>query len=288
MLTALLMIFVLRASPATVLTDRAWFILQEAAADKSVDKRSEVAHAVGLLHKNARAQQMLEKSLVDSNARVRVASAKALGEMGALSSRAKLLRALNDPEVEVVVAAANSLYLLKDPAAYEVYYALLTGERKSSAGLLHSQLKILKDKRSVEKLAFETGIGFVPFGGMGYEAWKRVTKDDASPVRAAAAERLAKDPDPKSGRALASACSDNKSSVRAAAVEAIIQRGDPALLDSVIPLLSDGNDAVRYDAAAAVVRLNARRKFRRPPQNSHGATGSAPSRSHAVLSGAPQ
>jgi HEAT repeat protein len=266
--------------------DTCWAILDEAAADKSADKRAEAAHALGLLQKNKKAEGMLDKALLDGNFHVRVAAAKALGQMGAASARPKLRQALNDSEVEVVIAVANSLYLLKDPAAYEVYYALLTGERKSSGGLVHSQLQILKDRRSMEKLAFETGIGFVPFGGVGYEAWKRVTKDDTSPVRGAAAEKLGKDPDPKSGQALAESCSDKKWKVRIAAVDAIAARGDPALLDALMPLLEDGNDSVRYDAAAAILRLKARQATRRRRRGLRGVTSPAPSQLRLVPSAA--
>jgi HEAT repeat protein len=285
MLRVLLMLAALGASPASaVLTDTAWVILEEAARDKSADKRAKAAHGLGLLPKNKKAEEILEKALLDENLHVRVAAAKALGQMGAASARPKLRQALNDSEVEVVIAAANSLYLLKDPAAYEVYYALLTGARKSSEGLLHTQLHVLKDRRSMEKLAFETAIGFVPFGGMGYEAWKTVTKDDTSAVRAAAAERLAKDPDPKSGRALADACSDKKWQVRLAAVDAVAERGDPALMDALPPLLDDGSDSVKYDAAAAILRLKGYRPARRSRKGLRGATGPGPSQFRSVPS----
>jgi HEAT repeat protein len=278
MLGVLLMFAALGALPPTaVSTETPWAILQEAAADKSADKRADAAHALGLLTRNKKAQEIVEKALLDSNLHVRVAAAKALGEMGAASARPKLRKALNDSEVAVVIAAANSLYALKDPAAYEVYYALLTGERKSSGGLVHSELQILKDRKSVEKLIFETGIGFVPFGGMGYEAWKTITKDNTSAVRIVAAERLAKDPDPKSGRALAQSCSDGKASVREAAVDAIAVRGDPALIDALMPLLDDGNDGVRYDAAAAILRLRSRPRTRRHRGGLRGVTAQAPS-----------
>lgn len=263
--------------PSAASTDTPWEMLQEAAADKSADKRADAAHALGLLTRNKKAEEIVEKALLDGNLRVRVAAAKALGQMGAASARPKLRKALNDTEVAVVIAAANSLYTLKDPAAYEVYYALLTGGRKSSGGLVHSELQILKDRKSMEKLAFETGIGFVPFGGMGYEAWKTVTKDDTSAVRIAAAERLAKDPDPKSGRALAQSCSDGKSRVREAAVDAIAVRGDPALIDALMPLLDDGNDSVRYDAAAAILHLRSRPRTARHRGGLRGVTAPAPS-----------
>jgi HEAT repeat protein len=285
MLRVLLMLAASGASPASAsLTNTAWTILEEGASDKSADKRAKAAHGLGLLQKNKKAEEMLEKALQDENFHVRVSAAKALGKLGAASARPKLRQALNDSEVEVVIAAANSLYLLKDPAAYEVYYALLTGARKSSEGLLHSQLHILKDRRSMEKMAFEIGIGFVPFGGMGYEAWKTITKDDTSAVRAVAAERLATDPDQKSGRALGDACSDGKWEVRVAAVDAIAERGDPALIDPLIPLLEDTSDTVMYDAAAAILRLKTRPSRRRSRTRIHGATAPALSQPRPVPS----
>ncbi|MGI8960702.1 MAG: HEAT repeat domain-containing protein [Bryobacteraceae bacterium] len=285
MLRVLLMLAASGASPLSATsTDNAWMILQEAAADKSAENRAKAAHALGLLPKSKKAEEIVQKALLDGNTHVRVAAAKALGQIGTASARPKLRQALNDSEVEVVIAAANSLYLLKDPAAYEVYYALLTGERKSSGGLVHSELQILKDRRSMEKLAFEIGIGFVPFGGMGYEAWKTITKDDTSAVRAAAAERLARDPDLKSRRALVDACSDNKWEVRLAAVDAIAERGDPALIDPLTPLLEDGNGSVRYDAAAAILRLKARHLTRRSRKRVRGVTAPAASRSRLAPS----
>ena len=236
--------------------DQAWTILKDGVEDKSADKRAKALQALVLLPANRRAEEMAVRALADPSSNVRAAAANSLGQMGDSGARPKLREALNDKEIKVVIAAANALYALKDPAAYDIYYALLTGDRKSNDGFVHSQLKTLKDRSEVEHLAFETGIGFVPFGGMGWEAWKTVTKDDISPVRAAAAEKLARDPDPSTTTALANACSDRKWRVRAAAVTAIAKRGDPALLRAVKPLLTEENDTVRFTAAAAVIRLS--------------------------------
>jgi HEAT repeat protein len=114
----------------------------------------------------------------------------------------------------------------------------------------------LKNPKAVAMMGFETGIGFVPFAGTGYEAFKRISKDDGSHIRAAAARELATDHDPKIGAALAKACSDKKWSVRAAAVDAIANREDPTLLNVITPVLDDKRDIVRYDASAAVLRLS--------------------------------
>lgn len=243
--------------PASVSSvDQAWTILKDAAESKNSDKRVKALEALALLPANHRAEEMAIKALSDPSANVRAAAASTLGQMGDSAARPKLRDALNDKEIKVVIAAGNALYALKDPAAYNLYYALLTGDRKSSDGLVHSELNTLKTRSEIERLAFETGLGFVPFGGMGWEAWKTVTKDDTSPVRAAAAEKLAHDPDPNTATALANACSDRKWRVRAAAATAISKRGDPAFLSSLEPLLTDGNNTVRFDAAAAVIRLS--------------------------------
>jgi HEAT repeat protein len=241
--------------PARTQVDRAWSILTDGVAEQSAEKRRKAVQALGLLPSNVPAQRMAEKILqTNEKPEVRAAAATALGQMGAKSSAVRLKAALNDVDAEVVLASASSLFLLRDPVAYEVYYAVLIGERKSGVGLLDSHIKNLKDPKFVAKM----GVGFIPFGGIGYEVYKAFAKDDTSSVRAAAAQKLARDPDLRSGDALAQASSDNKWLVRAAAVDALARRGDPAFLPTAVLLLDDENDTVRYNAAAAVVRLSMR------------------------------
>jgi HEAT repeat protein len=235
--------------------DAAWNILKYGFDDKSPEQRTKAAHALGLLQNNARAQTMVETALTDANAEVRASACTALGQMDAKSSIPKLHHALKDSQLKVVIAAANSLYIFKDPIAYDIYYTLLTGERKGP-GLLKSQMDTLKDKKQLEKMVLETGIGFIPFGGMGYEAYKTITKNDSSLIRVAAVGKLATDPDPKTTQALGKACSDKDWRVRVAVVETIAKRGNPELLFSLTPLLYDNSDDVRYESAAAVIRLS--------------------------------
>jgi HEAT repeat protein len=254
---SLLLMFALSTQPLLEgnPVDKARSVLQDGFSDKSSDKRVHAVHALSGMGYDSKAKIMVESAFADENADVRAEAAIAVGEMKDTAGIPKLKEALKDKEIRVVVAAANALYALKDPAAYQVYYALLTGQRKSSDGLVQSQLDMLRDRKQMEKLAFETGIGFVPFGGMGWEAWKTITKNDSSPLKAAAAEKLAGDPDPKSAQALISATFENKWQIRAAAANAIGKRGNPKLRDAVIPLMLDDNDAVRDEAAAAVLCL---------------------------------
>jgi HEAT repeat protein len=236
---------------------RAWGILQAGVNKKSTEGRTQAVRVLGLLRGNPKALKIAEKAREDEKPEVRVATATALGQMGSTTSIPKLKKALEDKEVPVVLAAAHALDALKDPTAYEVYYAVLTGERKSGQGLMEEQEKMLKDPKKMAQIGFEQGIGFIPFASLGWGVVKVLKKDDVSPVRAAAAQVLAKDPDPETGEALVKAAFDKSWIVRAAALDAIAKRGDPQLLNGIVPAMSDEKEAVRCTAAAAVIRLTA-------------------------------
>jgi HEAT repeat protein len=255
--TALIAGLASAADPA--LEQKAWSILDAGANERSFVTRSEAIYVLGLLPGNSRAVAMAEKALTDPAPEVREAGATALGQMQSYSSIPKLEHALDDKEISVVLAAAHSLLTLHDTQAYEVYYEILIGERKSGQGLIADEEKKLRDRKKLAELGFEEGIGFVPYASMGWGVAKSIYKEkqgDASPVRAAAAKILAEDPDPHSGRALVKACSDRSWVVRAAALDALARRGDPAVLKDIEPNLSDEKEIVRYTAAAAVIRLS--------------------------------
>lgn len=193
----------------------------------------------------------------DKNPDVRVAGATALGQMHAIESIPKLEQALADKKVAVVMAAAHALCELKDDkTAYAIYYDLLTGERKAGDGLIAQQIDTLKNPKELAKIGISEGIGYIPFAGIPWDAYRTLHKKDPNPVRAVAATFLAHDPDPATAKALVSATDDKDWIVRAAAVEAIAQRGDPSLLPNVELKLEDKNPKVRYSAAAAVIRLS--------------------------------
>jgi hypothetical protein len=121
---------------------------------------------------------MAENALADQSPQVRAAAARALGRIGAASSVPKLKAVLNDKEPAVVLAAARSLLLLGDREdSYEIEYEMLIGERTAADGFVAS-VNELKNPKAVAMMAIETGLGFVPFGGAGYEVFKRASKDD--------------------------------------------------------------------------------------------------------------
>jgi hypothetical protein len=198
---------------------------------------------------------MAQEALQDRKPEVRAAAATAIGLMGSKAAIPGLKKALSDTKPSVVLAAAHSLQVLKDPAGYQVYYEVLTRERKSTEGLVDQEMETLKDRKKIAELGFEEGLSFIPFGDIGFSATKEMLKDDASSVRAAAARSLVNDSDPRVGQALVRAASDKSWMVRASALLAIAKRGDSQLLDAIVPALSDKNGVVRCTAAAAVIRL---------------------------------
>lgn len=96
---------------------------------------------------DTKARKLAERALADDNTEIRLAAATALGEMQARASIPKLKKALNDDDPLVVLAAAHSLELMHNPAAYEIYSEVLVGDRKGRRGLLASEKSALKDPK---------------------------------------------------------------------------------------------------------------------------------------------
>jgi HEAT repeat protein len=216
-----------------------------------------VVGALALLVENPQAAEMAEKALRDEKPEVRTAAARALGQIRSPKSVPKLRKALSDPENSVVMAAAHALVLLKDPAGYELYYAVLTGERKKGQGLISQEMDLMRDPGKVAELCVEEGVGFLPYGGYGLSAvhFIREEEREGPSAKAVAAKILANDPDPQSREALTRAVSDKSWLVREAALEAIAERADASLLKGIQDAMSDPDERVRYTAAAAVIRL---------------------------------
>jgi HEAT repeat protein len=237
--------------------DQAWRLLQSGSMEKMPEVRVIAVGALGLLIKNPTAERMAEKALQDRDPTVRTAAARALGRMRSAKSIPQLRRALSDRENSVVMAAAHALVALHDPAGYDLYYSVLTGERKKGQGLIAQEMDVLRDPQTVAEFCLEEGIGFLPYGGYGLSAEKFIKAEaqGESSAKALAAKALAKDPDPHSGEALVRALSDKSWLVREAALESIAERADPSLLAGTQVAMSDQDDRVRYVAAAAVIRL---------------------------------
>jgi HEAT repeat protein len=234
---------------------QAWNILVEG-AHGNLDKRGNAIQALGLDPGDPEAVRLAEDALGDNEASVRGAAAKALGALGSPDSIPKLQNLVNEKDISVALAVGHALVQLKSNSGYDVYYSLVVGVRKGRTSPINEELNQMKTPAKAIRFAFDQGVGFLPYGGYGMEAFHAWKKRSTAPTRAAAARELAGDPDPRSGQALVKAVSDKDWSVRAAAVEAIAKRGDPALLADIVPAMSDRKDIVRYSAAAGVLRLS--------------------------------
>lgn len=241
--------------PSLTPLEGAWQLLESGTKSDKAGDRVAAFQALGLLSDNSRAGQLAKAGLQDDKPDVRSAAAEALGQINDRGSVSKLKKMLDDADPKVVLSAAHALVEMKNDAGYEVYYEILTGERKAGQGVLSNPTAMLKDKKRMLSLGFHEGLGFVPFGGLSYEAFKMLTKDDVSPLRAAAARMLASDPDSGSYKALLNASGDKNWLVRAAAIDGLARRGDPAALPTVALYMYDEKPEVKYEAGAAVVRL---------------------------------
>jgi HEAT repeat protein len=243
------------ALSAQTTVDKAWSALQTGLSKKG-DDRIIAIRVLGLLENNPKATEIATGLLADNDPDVRTAAADVLGQIHARSALPKLRAIIKtDKEPSVVIAAARALIALGDLNGYGVYYAVLTGEKKSGGSLLDDQKKMLNDPKKMAQFGIEQGIGFIPFASIGLGAFKALTKDDASPVRAAACRIMAKDPDPKSGDALVAASSDKSWLVRAAALDALSHRGDSSVIPKIESKLEDDKEPVRYAAAGAIIHL---------------------------------
>jgi HEAT repeat protein len=243
--------------------DQAWTVLHNAAINKSADQRLATMRALQLVPRNAQAVTMAEQGLKDKDREVRGAAALSLGAMGSKSAIPQLSAVTKaDSEGSVVMAAAKSLIELGDEQGYAVYYAIVTGQRKSGTGLIGSQKKqldeLMRHPEQMENMAFEQGMGFVPFGGIGLQAYETIhTSEEKGPlVKATAIKVLARDPDPITAKALVAATHDKQWVIRAAAYDALARRGDTSLLPDLTGGLKDSKDEVRITAAAAIVHLS--------------------------------
>jgi HEAT repeat protein len=243
--------------------DQAWNILQAGADNSSSDQRIATMRVLQLIPGDAKAVSMAEKGLQDKDSDVRGAAALSLGAMESKSSVPALVAiAKSDKEGSVVLAAAKALIQLGDERGYSVYYAVLTGQRKTGESLVGGEEKqlndLLRNPKQMEEMAFEQGMGFVPFGGIGLQAFNVIhASEEKGPIlKAASVKILAKDPDPRTQVALIAATKDKEWLVRAAAYDSLARRGHSAVVPEITSGLKDDKIEVKLTAAAAVVHLS--------------------------------
>jgi HEAT repeat protein len=237
--------------------NQGWAVLETGLGQKSAAERLAAVRVLGLIPDDPHAADLAEKALKDKSSAVRVAAATSLGKMRATGADTRLKAALDDKSLSVVMAAAHALCLLNDPACYGVYYEVFTGERKNNTGMIAQEMKVLHDPKQLAQMGFSEGIGYVPFAGIGWQAFQTIMQDKKSGAAAKAAliAALATDPEARTGKLLLKVSKNPNWVLRVAALEAIDKRGDPELLEGIEPRLSDSKRDVRFAGAATVVHL---------------------------------
>lgn len=255
--TVLFLIFSTVVCHAQTAASPAWVLLRAGLKQKSSKQRTAAVRVLGLISRDPEAADLAEKALRDPNSSVRAAAATALGQMHSSAANASLKQALNDKNLSVVMAAAHALHLLNDPACYDAYYEIFTGERKNNTSMIAQEMKVLRDPQQLAAMGFNEGIGYVPFASMGWEAYQRIMKDkkDGAAAKAALITALATDPEDRTRRLLLKESQNRNWVLRIAALEAIAKRGQLTLLPGVEPRLLDRRREVRLTAAAAVIQL---------------------------------
>lgn len=253
--------FTLRADEKV--RDSAFATLETALNGSNFDHKLQALAAIGTIPGNdERAVKMAVEALHSKDAQIRAAAADALGEMKATSAAPELKAAFNDTG-EVAFAAAKALVNMGDPAGREVLVAVIAGDRKDEPGMVTNAVREARKKmRHPEGLLLmggqeATGAMFGP-ASMGIVAVKDAFKLRGVSGRAAAAQALAKDPEPYAVTLLEWALSDRNWEVRASAAKALGERGNQGSIPQLETATADSRDAVRTLAAASIIRIEDR------------------------------
>jgi len=261
-LVGLSLMMAVSIASAQTSSDEEWGILQSGATSSKPEQRASTMRVLQLLPNNAKAIGLAEEGLKDKQPAVRAAAALSLGAMKSKAPIPKLRAALYDKDGSVVMAVAKALTQLGDEKGYSVYYAIVTGTRKSGEGLIGSEEKeldqVLSSPKQLTAMAFEQGIGYVPYGGVAFGVYQAIHKsEEAGPeVRSVAIRVLATDPDPRSGKALVAMTTNKDWLVRNAAFDGLARRDEKSLLPDILGGLKDENEGVKITAAAAIIRLS--------------------------------
>ncbi|MEP6717124.1 MAG: HEAT repeat domain-containing protein [Terriglobia bacterium] len=242
-------------------SERARAILDAALKDKNPDTRKQAVEALSLGKPSEPWLSELDNMLEDKDVEVRLAAITSLVDLKNKRTVPALEKALNSSVPEVSFAAAKALWTLNDPAGHEALLSVLSGETKTSSGLIARQkreaLRMLHTPKTMFMFALKQGASIAPVPGLGagVSSLQGILSDPSVSGRAATALLLSTDKSPEVLQALKEALSDSDTSVRAAAVHSIALRSDRRLLPDLIPLLDDKKEEVRVRAAAGVLRL---------------------------------
>ena len=240
----------------------AWDVLKPGLTDKNPDKRRQAVTAAGSIGLVPEAIQKVEEALHDIDPLVRQTAAAELAEMKSTQSIPALKTEIDDPSGEVAFAAAKALWDLGDVSGRELIEDVLTGEQKTSEGMVTGAVRDAKrkihDPKALAAMGFKEASGALlgPFN-MGLVAAEQALKDGSAGARALAVGLLAKKCDPATRQLLEwSFTYDKNWAVKAASAKGLGQCGNSESIPKLEQGLSDSHEGVKDMSAAAIIRLS--------------------------------
>jgi HEAT repeat protein len=240
----------------------AWDVLKQGLVDKNPDKRRQAVTATGSIGLAPEAVKQVEQALHDGEPIVRQTAAAELAEMKSKASIPALKTELDDSSGEVAFAAAKALWDLGDLSGRPLIEDVLTGEQKTSEGLVSGAVRDAKrkihDPKALTMMGLKEASGALlgPFN-LGIVAAEQAFKDGGGGARSLAAQLLAKECDPETRQLLEwSLANDKNWAVRASSAKGVGQCGNADSIPKLEIGLSDSHDGVRDMSAAAIIRLS--------------------------------
>jgi len=163
----------------------AWDVLKQGLTDKNPEKRRQAVTATGSIGLMPEAIQQVEQALHDKDPVVRQTAAAELADMKSLQSIRALKTEIDDSAGEVAFAAAKALWDLGDLSGRELIEDVLTGEQKSSEGLISGAVQDAKrkihDRKALTVMGLKEASGALlgPFN-LGVVAAEQAFKDGSS------------------------------------------------------------------------------------------------------------
>ncbi len=242
-------------SPAE-LRDKAWTMLTTAAQDNHAETRVQALAALGTMGGNTRSLALIKDAMKDTDVDVRVAAALAAGQTKSPNVTTGLRTLLDDKEPAVAFIAALTLWKMHDRSGEDVLKAIVDGDRKTSAGMMHgtkhSINKQLHDPAAMAKYGATQGAYYFlgPFG-IGLTAWEYLHKNGGDTARISAIEAIAQNHTAPIRAQLIDAMDDKDLGVRAAACKALARYHDKDVPAALGKVFDDSKPPVRLTAAAA-------------------------------------
>lgn len=257
-----LIILFLIAGPVFAQPEKtAWEVLKQGLAEKNVDKHRQALTATGSIGTAPDALQLVEQALKDMDPLIRQTAAAELGQMKAKESIPALQAAMDDSDGQVAFAAAKALWDMGDKSGRGLIEDVLTGDEKTSNGLVSGAMRDAKrkmhDPRALALMGIKEASGALlgPFN-IGIIAAEQAFKDGSAGGRTLAVALLTDDCDPLTIRLLDWSFTNDKNwAVKAAAAKGLGKCGTPEAIPKLETALSDSHEAVKTMSAAAIIRL---------------------------------